>query len=73
MNGWDYYGTPSLQLVPFMPGTPVWKDGLLSTLYYATKEEGKLGATFCGDPMTHDSFVAFFEKRKTMQVLCEVE
>jgi hypothetical protein len=73
MNGWQYYGTHELQLIPYMEGTPVWKDGLLSTLYYATKEENKLGVTFCGDVMDHDTFVSFFHKRKTMQVLCEIE
>ena len=73
MNGWRYYGTPELQLVPYMAGTPVWKDGVLSSLYYATKEDGKLAATFCGDVMNHDAFVAFFQKRQTLQILCEVE
>jgi RimJ/RimL family protein N-acetyltransferase len=72
MNGWLYYGTPELQLVPYMEGTPVYKDGLLSTLYYNTRDEGKLAAVFCGDVMNHDQFVAFFEKRKTLQILCEV-
>jgi RimJ/RimL family protein N-acetyltransferase len=73
MNGWQYYGTPELQLVPYMEGTPVYRDGVLSTLYYSTRDEGKLAATFCGDVMGHDQFVSFFEKRKTMQCLCEVE
>jgi hypothetical protein len=72
MNGWNYYGTPSLQLCPYMEGTPVYKDGVLSTLYYNTRDEGKLQATFCGDVMGHDQFVAYFQKRKTMQCLCEV-
>lgn len=73
MNGWLWYGTKNLQVCPLMPGTPVYKDGTLSHLYYKTKEEGKLGLTFHDDEMTHDSFVAYFEKRKTLQVLCEVE
>jgi len=73
MNGWPYYGTKNLQLVPVMPGTPCYKDGMVSTLYYETRKEGKIAAIFCGDDLTHDQFVAFFEKRKTLQVLCRVE
>lgn len=72
MHGWNYYGTESLQLCPYMEGTPVYKDGVLSTLYYNTRDEGKLDVTFCGDILNHDQFVAFFQKRKTMQCLCEV-
>lgn len=73
MNGWAYYGTRDLQVVPYMVGSPVYRDGVLSVLYNATKEENKLAQTFCGDVMNHDEFVAFFQKRKTMQVLCRVE
>lgn len=72
MNGWTYYGTHELQIVPYMPGTPVYKDGVLSTLYYNTRDEGKLGVTFCGDTMNHDQFVSFFQKCKTLVCLCEV-
>lgn len=72
MNGWNYYGTDKVQLVPYMPGTPVYRDGVMSTLYYQTRDEGKLAATFCGDVMNHDHFVAFFQKLKTLQCLCEV-
>lgn len=73
MNGWAWYGTKSLQVVPMMPGTPVYRDGMLSTLYYETRKEGKIDTVFCGDDLTHDQFIAFFEKRKTLQVLCRVE
>jgi hypothetical protein len=73
MNGWPYYGTETLQVVPMMQGTPVYKDGALSTLYYRTREEGKVATVFCGDDLTHDQFIIFFEKRKTLQVLCRVE
>lgn len=73
MNGWQYYGTHDLQIVPMMPGTPVFRDGMLSYLYYKTREEGKIEAVFCGDDLTHDMFIEFFQKRKTLQVLCKVE
>jgi hypothetical protein len=73
MMRWQYYGTEGLQVVPYMAGTPVFKDGALSLLYYQTRDEGKLDAVFCGDVISHDSFVNFFYTRKTMQVLCEVE
>lgn len=73
MNGWQWYGTKDLQLVPHMPGTPIYKDGAVSLLYYQTRNEGKLKTVFCGDELNHDQFVAYFEKRKTLQVLCRVE
>lgn len=73
MRGWQYYGTKELQLVPYMPGTPVFRDGAMSTLYYETRREGKIETVFCGDDLNHDQFIAFFEKRKTLQVLCRVE
>lgn len=73
MKSWTEYGTKDLQLVPYMPGTPVYRDGALSTLYYETRKEAKIDAVFCGDDLNHDQFIAFFEKRKTLQVLCRVE
>lgn len=72
MRGWLHYGTKNLQVVPLMPGTPVYKDGTLSTLYYRTKEEGNLEVAFHESDMTHDRFIAFFELLKTLQVLCQV-
>ena len=73
MNGWQYYGTKTLQVCPCMKGTPVYRDGMLPYLYTRTREEGNIQATFCGDDLNMDAFVAFFEKRKTLQVLCTVE
>jgi hypothetical protein len=72
-QNWLWYGTKDLQLVPFMPGTPIYRDGVLSTLYYSTKEEGKLKTVFCGDELNHDQFIAYFQKAKVLQVLCRVE
>jgi hypothetical protein len=54
-----------------MPGTPIYKDGVVSSLYYRTKEEGKLEVIFDED-LNHDRFVTFFERIKTLQVLCRV-
>lgn len=79
MRGWSYYGTKTLQMVPYMPGTPVYFDGsssklsALSNLYYQTREEGKIPLVFCGDDMNHEQFIHFFTERKTMQILCRVE
>lgn len=70
---WFWYGTKDLQVVPYMPGVPVYKDGVLSNLYYQTKEEGKLETVFHETDMNHDKFVTFFTTLKTMQVLCTVE
>jgi hypothetical protein len=73
MKGWAYYQTSTLALVPYMPGTPVYRDGVLVELYRRTRDEGKIDTIFCGDDLNLDAFVAYFEKRKTMQVLCKVE
>jgi hypothetical protein len=73
MRGWQFYQTDKLALVPYMPGTPVYRDGVLPDLYKRTKAEGKIETVFCGDVLSMDDFVTFFTKRKTMQVLCEVE
>src|ERR1035438_2389589 len=72
-NYWSFYGTPELQLCPYMIGTPVFKDGMLPFLYNKTREEGKIESVFCGDDLNMDAFVSFFDKRKTLQILCEVE
>jgi hypothetical protein len=72
MEQWQWYGTKTLQVCPYMPGTPVWKDGMLPMLYYKLKEEGSLEDTFCGDPMTLDGFVSFFDRLRTLQVLARV-
>lgn len=72
-NCWDYYQTKTLAVVPYMPGTPVYRDEMLSFLYQKTREEGKIEYTFCGDDLNLEKFVTFFVKRGTMQVLCEIE
>jgi hypothetical protein len=72
MNGWFWYGTSKLQVIPYMPGTVVYRDGMLPFLYTKLKEEGKVSATFCGDNKTMDEFVAYFNRIKVMQVLCRV-
>ena len=72
MNGWSFYQTKTLAVVPYMPGTPVYRDGMLPFLYTKLKEEGKVSATFCGENKTMDSFVSYFDRIKTMQVLCRV-
>ena len=61
-----------LQVVPYMPGTPIYRDGVLSHLYYCLKKENKVALTFCGEEKNHDSFVAYFDRLKTLQVLCRV-
>lgn len=73
MRGWAFYGTKDLQVVPYMPGTPVYKDNTLPFLYQSTRDEGKVKTTFCGDDKNLGQFVAYFEHLKTMQVACEVE
>ena len=72
MRGWAWYGTKNLQVVPYMNGTPVYVDGMMSHLYYKTKEEGHVATAFCGEEKNHDQFVYYFESLKTMQVCCEV-
>ena len=72
MDHWMWYGVRGLQVVPYMPGSPVYRDGVLPDLYGKLKAEGTLLDTFCGDQMNLDSFVAFFDRLKTMQVLCRV-
>ena len=73
MNGWLWYGVPGLQVCPYMPGCPVYRDGVLSALYYRTRDEAKIERVFCGDSLNHDQFISYFERRKTLQVLCRVE
>ena len=72
MDQWQWYGVPGLQMVPYMTGSPVYRDGMLPFLYEKVKAEGLLSDVFCGDQMNQDSFVSFFDRLKTMQVLCRV-
>ena len=60
-------------MCPYMAGTPVYVDGMMSHLYFETKRLGRIEQTFCGDKFNLDRFVAYFESLKTMQVLCTVE
>lgn len=69
---WNWYGIPGLQMVPYMVGSPVYRDGMLPFLYEKIKAEGSLVDTFCGDQMNSDGFTAFFDRLKTLQVLCRV-
>lgn len=73
MNGWQYYGTKTLQVVPYMESTPVYLDNTLPHLYARTKEEGHLSKVFQEDAFNLEKFIVFFERRKTMQCLCKVE
>jgi hypothetical protein len=49
--GWEYM-TKSAAVVPFSKGTIAYRDGMLSRLYYGTKEAGLLSVTMCGDEGT---------------------
>jgi hypothetical protein len=70
---WKYM-TKDLAVLPYSPGSPVYVDGMLSTLYYATKDQGRIEATFCGDSPNHDEFVRSFDPaKKVLQILCEVK
>ena len=69
MYGWAWYGTKSA--VSLHAGHPS-KDGMLSHLYFKLKEEGTVAQTFCGERKNLDSFIAYFDRLKTLQVLCLV-
>ena len=72
MKGWPWYGVRDYQVIPYMASAPVYVDGMMSHLYYKTKEQGLIEKTFCGEAKNHDQFCFFFESLKTMQVCCEV-
>lgn len=72
MENWQWYGTKTLQVCPYMPGTPVYRDGMLPLLYEKIKAEGNIADLFCGEEMNLDGFVSFYDRLKTMQVLCRV-
>ena len=73
MTGWKYM-TKNAAVVPFSPNTVVYRDGMLSHLYYRSKELGRLEYIFCGDNPTHDQFIRMFdESKKITQILCEVK
>ena len=73
MHGWSWYQTEKLAMVPYMPGTPVYNDNIYPYLYAKTRDEGKLPLVFQEDGFNLGKFVDFFERLKTMQVLCHVE
>jgi hypothetical protein len=65
--------TKTAAVLPFCKGSLVWKDGMLSTIYYSLKELDRLETTFCGDSPDHDEFIRDFDpSRKVAQILCEV-
>ena len=72
MKGWEYYRTATVGVFPYMKNTPVYRDGMLPYLYTKLKEEGKVALTFCGEEKTMDDFVAYFQRIKVLQVLCEI-
>lgn len=72
MRGWLYYGTKHLQVVPFMPGTPVYVDDMLPYIYKRLRSEEKISRMFCGDDKNLNQFIAYFERIKTAQILCTV-
>lgn len=72
VRGWQFYGTKTLQVVPYMPGTPVYLDGLLADIYTRLRSEGKIAVTFCGDDKTMDQFISYIDRIKTAQILCTV-
>ena len=71
-NGWGFYGTKSLQMVPYMEGAPVYLDNTLPHLYARTKEEEHLPAVFHEDGFNLEKFIIFCAKRP-IQCLCKVE
>lgn len=73
MEHWSNYQTQELGVFPYMPGVPVYRDGMLPYLYTKTREENKITTVFCGDDLNMDSFIDFFVKRRTMQVLGRIE
>jgi hypothetical protein len=73
MMDWEFM-TDKAAVVPFIKGTVVYRDGMLSTLYYKSREAGLIERTFCGDNPDHDHFIRMFdESKKILQILCEVE
>lgn len=72
VQGWRFYRTRDVGVFPYMPGVEVYRDGMLPYLYTKLKEENKVGLTFCGEEKTMDSFISYFDRIKTMQVLAEI-
>lgn len=73
VSGWEYM-TLKACVLPFSPGSPVYVDGMLSTLYYESKKAGIMEHVFCGDNPNHDQFIRMFdESKKVLQILCEIK
>lgn len=73
MRGWQYYGTKTLQVVPYMPGTPVYIDATMPHVYAQLREEEKVTDMFCGEFKSLDEFISYFHALKTAQILCRVK
>jgi hypothetical protein len=74
MKGWPYYQISTLAMIPYMPNTPVYVDGMLSHFYYELKRLGRIEQTMCGDHFNHDKWSAFFaELKNVVQILCTVK
>lgn len=72
MFGWHYYGTKTLQCVPYMPGSPAYLDSTLPYIYANLRKEGKIAQTFCGEDKNQDEFISYFHRIKTAQIACRV-
>lgn len=73
MENWKYK-TEDIVVLPYSPGSLVYSDGMLSALYYATRDRGRIEPTFCGDLLNHDEFVRSFDPaKKVTQILCELD
>lgn len=72
MRTWLHYGTSRLQVVPHMPGTPVYRDATLPYVYNRLRMEDKIEGMFCGERKNQDSFVSYFDRIKTAQIACRV-
>ncbi len=76
MSTWDNweFKTDKVVVAPFAPGQTVYVDGMLSTLYYQTREAGVMENVFCGDNPSHDQFIRIFdESKRVLQILCEMK
>jgi hypothetical protein len=75
MSTWDNweFKTSKAVVAPFSPGQAVYVDGMLSTLYYRSKDAGILDRVFWED-VNHDKFIRMFdESKKVLQILCELK
>lgn len=72
-NGWQYYGTKTLQMVPYMPGAPAYIDATMPYIYASLKKENKIAAMFCGENKNQDEFISYYQRIKTAQIACRVK